>query len=71
MRGIESMFKHEFIEDMEILLNCKRYVERRLATMYNVLTRFEAQGRDTDGIIREIESLERVLGIRPKMNKEE
>lgn len=50
-----------FIEDMELLLRCKKYVECRLKTLYATMDRFNIHGKDTTWIEQEIEHLERIL----------
>lgn len=50
-----------FIEDMELLLRCKKYVECRLKTLYTIMDRFNMNGKDTTWIEQEIEHLERIL----------
>jgi hypothetical protein len=50
-----------FIEDMELLLRCKKYVEGRLKALYNTMDRFNRHGKDTTWIEEEIAYLERIL----------
>lgn len=58
-------YLNSFIGEIEMLLRCKRYVERRLETLYKIIDRMEGQGKDTTFTKQEIEHLERLLGIRP------
>ena len=54
-----------FLIDIEMLLRCKRYVERRLETLYKMIDIMESQGKDTTFTKREIEHLERILNNKP------
>ena len=52
---------NEFIEDMELLLRCKKYVEGRLKVLYDTMDRFNRHGKDTTWVEQEIAHLERIL----------
>jgi hypothetical protein len=55
-----------FIEEMEILIECKRFVEDLLCEKQSVAKYLEKVGRDTQSVEMEIERLQRVLsGKRP------
>lgn len=53
---------NDFIEDMEILIKCKQYVEFRLDFLQKRIERMDACGRDTRALQSEVNRLQRVLG---------
>ena len=50
-----------FIEEMEILIECKRFVEDMLGEKQSTAEYLEKVGRDTQSVELEIERLQRVL----------
>ena len=50
-----------WMDDIQMLLRCKRYVERRLEILYKLIDTMESQGKDTTLTKREIEHLKWVL----------
>ena len=53
---------NDFIEGMEILINCKRYVENRIEFLQRQIERMDACGKDPRALHSEINRMQSVLG---------
>ena len=49
------------IKDIEVLIECKRLVEVMLCENKAAVSRLEAIGKDTGGLVKQIRRLERAL----------
>jgi hypothetical protein len=53
---------NDFVQGMEMLLNCKKYMERRLSYLKQLLINIDNSGRDPSSVQREIGEIETILG---------
>ena len=53
---------NDFIEGMQILINCKRYVEDRIDYLDKRIEEMNRCGKDTEALQQEVNRLLRVLG---------
>jgi hypothetical protein len=53
---------NDFVQGMEMLLNCKKYMERRLSYLKQLLVNIDNSGRDPSSVQREIGEIETILG---------
>ncbi len=53
---------NDFIQGMEMLLECKRYMVRRLSYLRQLLLNLKDAGKDTSSVQREIGEIETILG---------
>ena len=52
---------NDFVKGVEILVDCKRYMERRLLYLQHSAERMKMDGKDTTWIKREISDIEDIL----------
>ena len=52
---------NDFVKGVEILVDCKRYVERRLLYLQHSAEQMKMDGKDTTWIKREISDIEDIL----------
>lgn len=52
---------NDFVKGVEILVGCKRYVERRLLYLQHSAEQMKMDGKDTTWIKREISDIEDIL----------
>lgn len=60
---------NSFVEDMEILIRCKRYVEFKLDYLSKKVEQMDACGKDTRGLKLEIARCEYALGYEANLPK--
>lgn len=53
---------NDFIEGMEILINCKRYIENRIDVLDKNIERMNRCGKDTMALQKEVNQMLAVLG---------
>ena len=52
---------NDFVKGVEILVDCKRYMERRLLYLQHSAEQMKMDGKDTTWIKREISDIEDIL----------
>ena len=52
---------NDFVKGIEILVDCKRYMERRLLYLQHSAEQMKMDGKDTTWIKREISDIEDIL----------
>ena len=55
---------NDFIEGMEILINCKRYIENRIDFLQRQMERMDKCGKDSRPLQSEINRMQGVLGYK-------
>lgn len=55
---------NDFIEGMQILINCKCYIEDRIEYLSGVIKKMDACGKDPTTLQNEINKLQSVLGFK-------
>lgn len=58
------MMNNDFIEGMEILINCKRYVENRIEFLERQMEKMDECGKDPRALQSEVDRLKSVLGYK-------
>lgn len=62
---------NDFIEGMEILINCKRYVENRIDFLDKRIEQMHRYGKETGALQKEVDRLYLVLNGKPPILVEE